>query len=141
MNKQINNITSKNFAKYGYVIEHDSSNIEKFQVVLNEFEQVGWRIAVSKVINKSIIKIARHPNTMESFEPVAGVTLVCVALLELPEEYEIFLLDKPVCVYKNIWHATFCLSEYSILKICENVTVESEEYEFAREIKVAIMRG
>ncbi|MDW7673731.1 MAG: hypothetical protein SCK28_04255 [Bacillota bacterium] len=139
MNKSIKNITADSFKKYGYVIEHNTNIPENFQIVLNEFAEVGWRIAVSKIVDKAIGKVARHPNSMETFEPVAGVTLICVAAPETPEEYEIFLLDKPVCLHKNVWHANCTMSPYSIVKICENAYVDSEEYKYAKELAIGII--
>lgn len=128
MNKTIKTIKQSEFGKYGYIIQHDSNNSDNFQVILNENEATGWRIAVSKVTSRNISTFGKHPNSMESFEPVEGTTLIYVANSESPEDYEIFLLDKPVCLFKNIWHATCCLSEYSIVKITENLRVESQEY-------------
>jgi ureidoglycolate hydrolase len=141
LDKVIKIITRESFSPYGYVIEHDAGNKENFQVILSESGQVGWRIAVSKVVDKSLKKIARHPTTMESFEPVSGVTMIVVAPPADPENYEVFLLDKPVCVYKNTWHATICLSDYSIVKICENNTVSSEFHEFGREIGIRVVEN
>ncbi len=138
MNMVIKNISKETFSRYGHVIEYDSSKKENFQVILNEFDAVGWRIAVNKIDAKSVSRIARHPNTMESFEPVTGVTLIIVAPPENVDNFEVFLLDRPVCVNKNVWHATICLSEYSIVKICENVTVESEFHDYNKEIGVRV---
>lgn len=122
------NITSESFSQYGYIIEYDEKKQGSFQIVLREEGMVGWRIAVSRITARNVSKLGRHPNSMESFEPVEGVTLLCAAPAESPEDFEVFLLDKPVCLHKNIWHAVFCLSEYSIVKITENLEVESEAY-------------
>lgn len=129
MFENIQKITPKSFEKYGRVIFHDLTKRENFQIVLNEFEKVGWRIAVSKITCKTIKKLTRHPNSMETFEPMEGVTVICVATADNPRDFELFLLDKPVCLYKNIWHATLSISEYSLVKICENAYVESKEYD------------
>lgn len=129
MFENIQKITPKSFERYGHVIFHDHTKKESFQIVLNEFEEVGWRIAVSKITDKAIKILARHPNSMETFEPMEGVTVICVAPANNPMDYELFLLDKPVCLYKNIWHSTMSISEYSIVKICENAHVETEEYD------------
>lgn len=138
MDKTIKIITKDNFAKYGYVIEHDYSDERPFQVILKEEDCVGWRIATSKITAAGVKKLAKHPKTMESFEPVSGTALICVAVTEAPEDYEVFLLDKPVCLYKDIWHATLTLSQYSIVKITENVTVSTNEYEFKNEVRVLV---
>lgn len=138
MNMVIKNISKETFSRYGHVIEYDSSKKENFQVILNESGAVGWRIATMKIDAKSINRIARHPNTMESFEPLSGVTLIIVAPPENVDNFEVFLLDQPVCVYKNVWHATVCLSEHSIVKICENAKVESEHHDYNKEIGVRV---
>ena len=127
----IKNLSKDTFQPYGYIIEHDEANVNSFQVILTEKAAVGWRIAVSKITQRSISTLARHPGTMESFEPISGVTLLCVSLPETPEAYDIFLLDKPVCILQNTWHATMTLSEYSLVKICENNEVDSESYELS----------
>lgn len=136
--KNILNITNESFNKYGYVIEHDDSLDAGFQVILRENDSVGWRIAVSRVKNKGFQKLGKHPDSMESFEPVRGVALICVALADSPEEYEVFLLDKPVCLLKNIWHATASLSENAIIKITENLCVGSDAYIFTAEQNVVV---
>lgn len=134
--QKINNINSDNFKKYGTLIEFDKENPNNFQVVLSELNPVGFRIAVSKVIEKSIKRLACHPNSMECFQPIYGVTLLCVAPYEEPEIWEMFLIDRAVCINKKVWHATLCLTEYSCVTICENVVMESEFYELAKEINI-----
>ncbi len=69
------------------------------------------------------------------------MTLLCVSLPETPEEYDIFLLDKPVCILKNIWHATMTLSEYSLVKIYENSEVDAEEYELGDDLLHVVVQA
>ncbi len=130
----INIITESSFEKYGHVIDYNKDNPKNFQVLLIEHDTVGWRIAVSRTENRSVKKLARHPDSMESFEPISGVPLICVAVPEHPDKVEVFLLDKPICLFKNIWHAMISLSESSLLKITENKVVSSEEFELNAEI-------
>ncbi len=68
----IKNLSKKAFQPYGYIIEHDETNLKDFQVRLTEKATAGWRIAVLKITHRSISTIARHPGTMESFEPISG---------------------------------------------------------------------
>jgi len=138
MHKAIKNITPESFSKFGYVISHDSDKEENFQIVLREEYSPGWRIAVNKVTNKIVSKFGRHPDSMESFEPYKGIALICLAATETPEDYEVFLLDKPVCLFKNIWHGTLSLSEVSYLKITENLDVSSESYLLAKEVAIEV---
>jgi ureidoglycolate hydrolase len=136
---KIKYLNNESFKKYGNIIEFDNNGQESFQIILNEENLSGWRIAVSKITRQSIKMISRHPDSRETFEPVEGVTLLYVALPETPEKFEIFLLEKPVCIYKNIWHSTICLSEYSIIKIAENNAVGSESFKLENELEFGIL--
>lgn len=136
---EIKNIRLHSFTKYGYIIEYDHLGQSGFQKIAYETDAIGWRIGVLKVTAKNILQLSRHYNSMESFEPMEGVTLICLAELDNPEEYEIFLLDKAVCLYKNIWHNTLCLSESSMVKITENRDVDSDIYKLEREIRIGIV--
>ncbi len=140
MSTSIKHISQDTFQPYGYIIEHDETLPQGFQIIVTENAAVGWRLAVSKITRQRFTKISRHPNSMESFEPISGVTLLCVAPPDTPEQYEVFLLDKPVCLYKNIWHASLTLSEYSLVKICENRDVDSEEYELGGTLQVVVQK-
>lgn len=140
MTTSIKHLSTDTFQPYGYIIAHDETLPQNFQIVLTENATVGWRLAVSKITRQSFTKISRHPNSMESFEPISGVTLLCVAPPDTPEQYEIFLLDQPVCLHKNIWHASLTLSTYSLVKICENNEVDSEEYELDGTVQVVVQK-
>ncbi|MBU3113857.1 ureidoglycolate lyase [Clostridium lacusfryxellense] len=134
--QKVNNINPDNFKRYGKLIGFDKENPNNFQVVLSELNLVGFRIAVSKVIEKNIKRLACHPNSMECFQPISGVTLLCVAAYEEPEIWEIFLIDRAVCINKKVWHATLCLTECSFVTIYENAVMESEFYDVATEINI-----
>lgn len=124
----IQNLTAAAFQPYGTVIEYDESRAESFQVLVEEPDTIGWRIALSHVSRGEIKKLGLHPNTRESFEPVSGISVIFVAKKETPQELAVFLLDQPVCLHKNIWHTTSTLSPHSLIKITENNHVESMEY-------------
>lgn len=138
MGKPIKNINRDTFKPYGIVIEQNSENPKGFQVILNETGKVGWRIAVSKLTKNMVLEMGKHPDSMESFEPVSGVVVLLVALPDTPEDFEAFLLDRPVCLFKNIWHATLTLSECALVKITENLEVNSENYQFEKEYQVSL---
>jgi ureidoglycolate hydrolase len=133
MSRPLRTITRESFEPYGTIIERDSAGPTGFQVILSETEAVGWRIAVNEITNRTVEKFARHPGSRESFEPLAGVALLYLAVDD-PEQAEVFLLDRPVCLHKNVWHATSCLSESATVKITENLRVDSEEHPLARPI-------
>lgn len=102
--------------------------LDRFQVIVNEPHAEGWRIAISRLTRSKIIKLGLHPNTRESFEPLKGTSVLLVARKETPQQLELFLLDKPVCIQRNIWHATAALSAEAYIKITENSLVESLEH-------------
>jgi ureidoglycolate hydrolase len=135
----IRNLTGEAFRPYGDIIEPLENSTEPFQVILTEPEAGGWRIAISKVTYKSVSKLGLHPNTRESFEPLTGISLIIVSQEDGPEEGESFLLDKPICLHKNIWHATMALSETSYLKITENDRVQSREYMLPQPFRMALI--
>lgn len=134
--QEIKNITQETFQKYGYILEPGPEG-GNFQVVVNEGEPVGWRLAVMRVTAKVVAKIGRHPDSMESFEPLCGVAALVLAPPEAPENYEVFLLDKPVCLRRNVWHATLALSVDTQVKIVENLSVGAEDYHLARPVRLA----
>lgn len=130
---KIERITKESFAPFGTVIEFPEGNKENFCIVDTE-ELKPWRIAVFRYRNRTIKTIERHPSSKESFEPLSGVTLLLTAETEKPEQYRIFLLDRPVCLKKNIWHQVLALSEEASVKITENLEVESVFYNLDQEI-------
>lgn len=103
------NLTVEAFSPYGTVIQYDNTRAERFQLLVEEPNAEGWRIAISQLTRSKIVKLGLHPNTRESFEPLSGISLILVAKKETPENIEVFLLDQPVCLHKNIWHATAAL--------------------------------
>lgn len=139
MKRVVKKITPETFAKYGGVLGQGEEI--GFEVFFDEAEKVGWRLAVSTFTNTTVKKLARHPNTVESFSPLQGVSLICVSDSEVPEEVETFLLDRPIYIQKNIWHGTLTLSERSVLSICENSYVESEEYDLKNPFEVMVTGG
>ena len=121
-------ITSKNFRKYGWVIEpggfSQSPKENQFKIVVREKKSAGWRIAYLIVRNKSVEKLEKHPFSMESFEPLKGRALLYAASPKTPQKVECFLLDKPIILKKGIWHAVLCLGKEAHIKITENRIVK-----------------
>lgn len=137
--RSIKLLSDPTFGQYGEIISYNEGNPAGFQIILSEPLATGWRIAVKKTTDRKLIELGRHPDSRESFEPVEGITLIAVALPETPEAVDIFLLDQPVCLYKNIWHNTFCLSEKSYLKITENNQVSSEIHVLRQNLKIVVV--
>lgn len=124
----IKNITKESFKPYGAVIEFSENPADpRFEVVIAE-ENHPWRLAVYRVVEKEFDRLECHTMSLESFEPISGIGLLIVAEHDQPEQYEAFLLDKPVCLNKGIWHQMITLSQETIVKIAENLEVSSEFY-------------
>lgn len=131
----IESITKENFEPYGTILEFPDSYSENFYIVDTE-EEAPWRIAVFRYSNKEIKVIENHPTSKESFEPLEGITILLVAKNEAPEDYKVFILDKPVCLKKGVWHQVLALTSSAKVKITENLKVESIFYEFSKAIKI-----
>lgn len=129
---KVESITRESFALFGSVLEFPAECQESFCVVDTE-EVHPWRIAVFRYTNKAIKIIENHPTSKESFEPLAGITVLLVAEHDTPEEYKAFVLDKPVSLKKGVWHQVLALTPEAQVKITENLEVESEFYEYKEE--------
>lgn len=135
----VKSIHKKEFKKFGRVIEFSKEGLdEPFEVVITE-EKEPWRLAVFRYRNKTVQRLECHPNSLESFEPLQGLTVLIVAEHEKPEAYEAFILDKPVCLYKGIWHQVLSLTDEAQVKISENLEVTSEFYDLKKEIEVQVL--
>ncbi len=122
-------LNSQNFKPFGHIIHHpykDTHDKDKnlFHIVLEEQNPVGWRIAYLIVRDKSINRLEQHPGTFESFEPVYGKFLLYVANEKNQKDISCFYLDKPVILYKGIWHGVVTLDAEAEIKITENANVE-----------------
>jgi ureidoglycolate hydrolase len=137
-NVPIRRLSREAFAPYGTLIRHDAANPDGFQVSVEERRPVAWRQAINKLTTHSVTKLSRHPNTKESFAPLAGTIVMLVARPESPENFEAFLLDEPVCLDPNIWHASFCLSEFALVTICENLQVDNEDFPLPHPVSAAV---
>lgn len=136
---KLKSISKKEFEKYGKVLEFSNADSDKsFEIVITE-EKEPWRLAVFRYSNKTVKRMECHPASLESFEPLSGLTVLIVAEHESPEAYEAFILDKPVCLYKGIWHQTLSLTEEAQVKIAENLEVTSEFFELEKEIEVKVL--
>ena len=132
---RLKSIHKADFERFGKVLEFSDSCREPFEIVITE-EKEPWRLAVFRYANKTVKQMECHPTSLESFEPLSGVTVLIVAEHENPEKYETFLLDKPVCLYKGIWHQVIALTDEAQVKIAENLEVNSQFHEFEKEIEI-----
>lgn len=122
-------ITREAFAPFGKVIDFSPvPEDERFEIIVRE-EVEPWRIAVFRVRQRTAARLECHPASMESFEPMRGTGVLLVAEPRSPENVHAFLLDRPVCLYKGVWHEVMALSDEALYKITENKAVHSEFYE------------
>lgn len=133
---RLQSIHRKTFEKYGTVIEFPESERE-FEIIVSDREN-PWRLAIYRYGNKAIHFTESHPASMESFEPLEGVSVLVVAEHDSPERCEAFLLDKPVCLHKGIWHQVLSLTDEAQVKITENFEVASEYYRLERPVAVTL---
>ena len=134
---KIESITRETFAPFGTVIEF-SPDFDGIYEILETEDEKPWILAVFRYTNKTIQRIENHPTSMETFEPLSGVTVLLVAEHETPEKYKAFVLDKPVCLKKGVWHQVLSLTPSAEVKITENKDVYSEFYDLPEEIQVQI---
>lgn len=126
--KEILYITRDNFKSYGWVLDFsENAQEERFEVIVSE-DVNPWRIAMFRVKIRECNRLEAHPDSMESFEPVSGCGLLIVAMPETPKEYQVFLLDRPICLKKGIWHEVITISKEALFKITENKEVSSKFY-------------
>ena len=130
---KINRLTRKNIKPYGWIIDSgfikDDGRGDKFGVLLKE-RSAGWRIGYLILRKKNIIKLERHPDSLETFEPVKGKAVIILATDKYPGKRETFLLDKPVVLKKGVWHNVASLSGKCEMKIFENIEVKTEYHYF-----------
>ncbi len=138
--KEIRNIDRNNFQKYGDIIDLRPESVDGWDIPV-KVGQSGWRIAVLEFSWKTAKKLECHHDSRESFEPLQGIPFLIVAEKNNPDSFEVFLLDKPVCLNENIWHQLISCSGASKIKITENLDVTSEFYELKGEVKPCFIQN
>ncbi len=126
--KRINYITKENFNKYGIIIDFTGRpDNPSFEIIVKN-EEDPWRIAMLRVEDREFTFLEKHPASLETFEPVEGVCLLLVSLETEPDEFEYFILDRPVCLNHGVWHSIITLTKVSKIKITENLEVDTDYY-------------
>lgn len=133
--KKLESISSEKFSPYGWVLEFSPDTQENFEIVVRE-ESAPWRLAVYRYEDKAITKMECHPNSMESFEPLQGITVLMVAEHERPNDWQTFLLDKPICLKKGVWHQVLALTPSASVKIAENLEVSAEFHTLSAPVAI-----
>lgn len=121
----------QNFRRYGKIIGYPNKESKGrirnlWKIIHVESAKVGWRIAYLVLRDKTIGRLERHPQSDESFEPVRGKSLIFVATKDDLSDIQCFKLDKPLMIYKNIWHGVVTLTPETEIKITENANVICE---------------
>lgn len=135
--RSILNLNKEAFAPYGDIIDFTEAKEDGWEIVVRS-SGAGWRLALLEIQQQSTMKLEYHPESKESFEPISGTTLLIVATFDHPNDYQVFLLDRPICLNEKVWHQVICMSETSIMKITENREVSCVYYELEKPIKVTI---
>ena len=136
--REVLTLSKENFGRYGRIIEF-SPGSEMWEILVRE-EKIGWRIALLEIDRREIKWLERHPDSMETFEPVSGIALLFVADKD-PLDFEVFVLDRPVCLYKGIWHEVASLTQKAKFKITENYDVECEYFDLEKPFVFKIIEG
>ena len=143
---EVRALDAAGFAPYGKVLEIAEPNATMAAEGRNEFKVVdesdnadGWRLAVQIVRGRELLQVGHHPNSKETFEPVSGTAVICVAPFERPEQLEAFVLDQPVVVDAKVWHGLIALSREAVVKISENRVMTGTNQKLAKPLRVELV--
>ena len=134
---EVKTVDKNSFSKYGVVLEH-LNRVDGYEPLV-KVESRGWIWAIMTFNNRAIERVEQHPTSRESFEPVFGTAMILVAPADLPDNLELFLLDKAVVLHPGIWHQVMSLSEVSGVKITENSDVTTQYYELGQSVVAALV--
>ena len=98
-------------------------------------------MAVQIVRGRELSQVGHHPHSKETFEPVTGVAVICVAPNDAPDDLAAFVLDRPVVVNAGVWHGLIALSREAIVKIAENRVMTGENRPLTRPLRVGLLPG
>jgi ureidoglycolate hydrolase len=130
--KQLNR---ESFKKYGSMLDPEDKT-KVFTVVCGDKDARGWRIGVVIIGPSPVEQLEAHPESKETFEPVAGTSILLVSETDKPDNIEAFLLDRGVLVNKNIWHGLSVISEKAEVKVTENFEVDSIFHKLKKPIDI-----
>jgi ureidoglycolate hydrolase len=136
-------ITPEAFAPFGTVVDWSAAlerTEQPFHVLVHSTEPTGWRLAVSRVTMRTAERLGAHPATEELFAPVQGSAVILVAPRGVFDAGKVraFLLDRPVCVARGVWHANLALSAAATVLIAENLEVTSEIAALPQPLRVQL---
>jgi ureidoglycolate hydrolase len=136
--KQIKTISKDSFGKYGTIIDFTGrEDNPEFEIIITHRDD-PWRIAMLRVEGKEFTELEQHPCSFETFEPVEGTCLLLLSTDTEKGNYEVFLLDRPVCLDKGVWHGIVSLTDVSKVKITENLEVKTEYYSLNKPMQIFV---
>jgi len=84
---KIQTLSKKAFKKFGAIIEQpDKKKI--FSVLTGDKEARGWRIGYLVYFPEPVKSLEKHPESMETFEPVSGTSIMLLAGKKTPHKVE-----------------------------------------------------
>lgn len=130
----------KNFKSYGKVIEYPNKDSKGkirnlWNIVHTEPAPTGWRVAYLVLRDKTIGRLECHPESDETFEPVKGRARIFVTRDQNIRNIECFALDKPIIIFKGVWHGLVTVTPETEIKICENSSVSCRYWPLGVKIK------
>ena len=137
MQRPIRTIHTDTFSRYGQVLDFSKDFDGAFEILVRE-SAAPWRIAAYRPQNRESLFLENHPDSMETFEPVRGVSLLLAAENHCPEDFQVFLLDRAVCLKKGIWHDVVALSDEVLLKVTENMEVSCVFHNFEKPVRPVV---
>ena len=136
---RVKKLTARSIKPYGRIIDKscvkDDGRGNRFGILLKEPSR-GWRIGYLILRDKSIKRLERHTDSLETFEPVTGKAIIALAKAGSPNSAELFFLDKPVVVNKSVWHEVLAVSPKCEIKIFENIEVKTEYYSLNKKLMI-----
>ena len=131
---KLKKIEPKSFKKYGKIIDYGTKENKKnvrnlWRIVHNAESENGWRIAYLILREKTISRLEKHLHSDETFEPIKGNAILFVSKYKNSDKIECFILDKPIILYKGIWHAVLKIDKECEIKITENDKVSCEYWD------------
>lgn len=134
---KLQTLTPERFKDFGTMLILDENDENPVFQIPVKVADAPWRIALLKILPKEIVRLERHSNSRESFEPMNGWTVLFVARPDTPDEISAFVLDCPICLYENVWHGVITLTDSSMCKLTENLDVPMEFHELPSALTAA----
>ena len=126
MCSKICRLTHQNIKPFGYIVDsryaRARSDGNDWGILLRS-KSKGWRIGYLILRKKRMARLEKHPDSLETFEPIKGKAVIALARPGSPDKFKLFLLDRPVILKKGVWHGLFTISKETHIKIFENIDV------------------